>query len=285
VSYAAESIEANSVHWGLAEPFGMYAPALVDPPEGSDLLEEWEFFYGLAQRMGLSLFVTGLSSTTATAREGRQFKMLDMENKPSTDELFELLTAGSRIPLSEVKRHPDGALFGERILAEPREPDCEERLDVGNGDMIAELAAVLGEPTAAQKGGAAYPYRMVSRRLANVYNSSGRDLASLMPKRGGHNPAFMHPEDLAALGLTDGDRVALESRHGSIEGFVEPDETLRRGLVSMTHAFGDAPGAKAELRKQGANTSILTSVEEDWDPISGIPRMSAVPVRVTPLSR
>ena len=93
----------------------------------------------------------------------------------------------------------------------------------------------------------------------------------------------MHPEDLTALGLEDGDSVNVESRHGTIEGIVEADSSLRLGLVSMTHAFGDAPATKAPQRESGSNTSILTNVEEDYDPISGIPRMSAVPVRVTPV--
>ncbi len=41
---------------------------LVDPPEGSEVIEEWEFFYGLAQRLGLQLKVgrrRGLAWTTS----------------------------------------------------------------------------------------------------------------------------------------------------------------------------------------------------------------------------
>ncbi len=126
LSYASESIEAQSVLWGLAEPFGMYAPALIDVPPGSDLIEEWELFFGLAQRMGVPLFATGLPSTTATEREDRRLEPLDMENKPTTDELFALLTAGSRIPLDEIKGHPDGARFDEAIVVEPADPEATD---------------------------------------------------------------------------------------------------------------------------------------------------------------
>ena len=34
--------------------------AAVEPPADSDVIEEWEFFYGLAQRMGLQLRVNGV---------------------------------------------------------------------------------------------------------------------------------------------------------------------------------------------------------------------------------
>ncbi|MGI8938052.1 MAG: molybdopterin-containing oxidoreductase family protein [Iamia sp.] len=281
LSYASESIEAQSVHWGLAEPFGMYAPALIDTPPGSDLIEEWELFYGLAQRMGVPLFATGLPSTTATEREDRRLEPLDMENKPTTDELYALLMSGSRISLDEIKAHPDGARFDEDIAVAPADPDATGRLDVGNADMLSELAEVAAEPLD-DATDPAFPFRLISRRLAYVYNSSGRDLPSLTPDRGAYNPAFLHPDDLADLGLEPGDGVMLASAHGEIAAIVADDATLRRGLVSMTHAFGPAPGQETDPRRDGTSTARLISVEDGYDPISGIPRMSGVPVRVTP---
>ena len=279
LSYASESIEAQSVLWGLAEPFGMYAPALVDPPADSDLIEEWELFYGLAQRMGVPLFATGLPSTTATDREDRRLEPLDMEHKPTTDELFALLTAGSRIDLDEIKAHPDGARFDEDIVVAPAHPEATGRLDVGNADMVAELAQVAAEPDAAADD---LPFRLISRRLAYVYNSSGRDLPSLTPDRGAYNPAFLHPDDLAELGLAEGDRATLTSAHGEVTALVAPDATLRRGLVSMAHAFGPTPGAEGDLVRDGSSTARLIGVSDGFDPISGIPRMSGVPLHVAP---
>ena len=50
----------------------------------------------------------------------------------------------------------------------------------------------------------------------------------------------------------------------------------------MPHAFGDAPTREndARVREIGSNTGRLTSVERDYDPYSGIPLMSSIPVRV-----
>jgi hypothetical protein len=48
----------------------------------------------------------------------------------------------------------------------------------------------------------------------------------------------------------------------------------------MAHSFGDAPEYDARVREIGGNTGRLVSVDRDFDPHSGLPRMSAIPVNV-----
>jgi hypothetical protein len=50
----------------------------------------------------------------------------------------------------------------------------------------------------------------------------------------------------------------------------------------MPHGFGDLPGpdGDARVREIGSNTGRLSSVEHDYDPYTGIPRMSTIPVNV-----
>ncbi len=99
---------------------------------------------------------------------------------------------------------------------------------------------------------------------------------------GSCNPAFMNPEDLADLDLAAGDVVELESDHASILAVVEPADAVRAGVISMAHAFGDAPLPEYDekVRSIGSNTGRLVNVERDYDRYSGMPRMSAIPVRV-----
>jgi anaerobic selenocysteine-containing dehydrogenase len=80
----------------------------------------------------------------------------------------------------------------------------------------------------------------------------------------------MHPGDLAAAGLPDGGRARVASAHGSVEVSVAADERVRPGVVSMTHGRRDAsPGS-------------LISRLVDVDPLTAMPRASALPVTVTP---
>jgi anaerobic selenocysteine-containing dehydrogenase len=269
-----ELLSLYGVGFGYTEAYGHYTPAIVDPPAGSDLIEEWELFYGLAQRMGLQLRLRPLNLGAVV--RGPSFP-LDMENKPTTDEIFEMITRSSRIPLDEVKKHPHGALFPDPpVYVEPREPDWSSCLDIGNAEMMTDLMELSRE---AIREPEVFEFRLISRRMMNALNSSGRDLAGLTRSRL-YNPAFMNPLDLDRLGLVPGDVVEICSDRASILGVVEADETIRERLISMAHAFGDAPEHDAMVRKIGSNTGRLTSIERDYDRYTGMPLMSNIPVSV-----
>lgn len=282
LSVSMEAIEQTYVAMGYSEPYAQYSPKIVDPPPGSDVIEEWEFFYGLSQRMGLALQLYPARAEAGVLRQRREIAKLDMEHKPTTDEIFAMLMAGSRVPLEEVVRHPHGAIFdSDPLSVAPADPDAADRLDVGNDTMLAELAEARAEPAESREV-AGRPFRLVSRRLPNVYNSSGRDIDALT-RRGRYNPAFLHPDDLAAIGVEPGGVVRIESERAAILGIAEAAPELRRGVISMAHCFGDAPERDGELRAIGSNTGRLVDTERDYDPYTGIPRMSAIPVSIEAL--
>lgn len=281
MSQPAEALKYFGPTLGYVEPFGLYSPKIVDPPAGSDVLEEWEFFYGLAQRMSLDLTLVGFYGWGRHMESPPIVTRLDMENKPTTEDLYKILTKGSRIPLDEVKKYPDGKIFDEvHEVVQPRDPDNEDRLVVGDPDMLAELSEVLDDDWVARQSTEEFPFRMIPRRANNFVNSSGRNLPSLRGKKP-YNPAFVHPADLDDLGLSSGSRVAIRSAHGSIEGIVEADDGLRRGCVSMTHAFGSNPSTKSNVEEHGSNTGRLTSDDAEFDRYTGMPRLGAIPVSLT----
>lgn len=261
--------------YGCAEPYAAYYPALLDPPEGSDLLEAWQIYYRVAQKLGLQLKGCGWLEDPRTAAP------LDMAQEPSADDVFELMCRNSAIPLSEVKKHPDGKVFDEaREIVAPRDPACTARLDLANPHMLEELVVVRTESVNQRRGtNADYPFLFIPRRIQNTTNSALRPEGILKTT---YNPAYMHSSDLEHLGIRRGDRVEICSRHGAIVGFVEVDDDLRPGLLSMCHGFGKNPGEDYDPRRDGANTNQLLHWEDDYDPYHGMPRMSAVPVAVNP---
>ncbi|NIQ35402.1 MAG: hypothetical protein GTN86_05665, partial [Xanthomonadales bacterium] len=93
--------------WGYWVPYGQTTPALVEPPEGADVIDDWEFFYGLAQRMDLQLHV-GPVCYISPEQQAEHAISLDMANKPETEELWEMLLQDSPISLAEIREHPDG---------------------------------------------------------------------------------------------------------------------------------------------------------------------------------
>jgi anaerobic selenocysteine-containing dehydrogenase len=279
LSLSMETLEQTYVAMGYSEPYAQYTPALIEPPPGSDVIEEWEFFYALARKMGLALKLYPTRPETGVQRERGDAIDIDMEKQPTSDEILAALVARSRVPLDEVKRHPHGALFADPpILVAPADPASADRLDVGNLEMLGELEAVAREGArAAEVRGR--PFRLVSRRMPNVYNSSGRDIGALTRGRP-YNPAYLHPDDLIALGIAPGDPVRIVSDHASILGIAEAAPELRRGVLSMSHAFGDAIERDGEFREIGSTTGRLVDGEREFDRFTGIPRMSAIPVSV-----
>ena len=279
LSVSSEAIEQTYVAMGYSEPYAQYSPAIVEPPPGSDVIEEWEFFYGLAQRMGITLHCHPIRAETGVLRERRDSVVLDMKDRPTTDALFEAMMAASRVPLERLKRHPHGAIFDdETIEVGPADPNADDRLDVGNADMLEELATIRDEDFEAAKD-PVRPFRLISRRLPNVYNSSERDIDALAKGRP-FNPAFLHPADLEFLAIEPGELVEISSDHGKILGIAAAAPELRRGVLSMAHCFGDVPEHDSEVRRIGSNTGRLIDNERDFDPHTGIPLMSAIPVAI-----
>jgi anaerobic selenocysteine-containing dehydrogenase len=205
-----------------------------------------------------------------------------MTVKPTSDELIELMCTNSTIPLATVKEQARGRTYPDvEQFVQPKDEGWEARLDVANDEMMEELAEVERGERLAPDSNPDYPFRLLPRRNRGMYNSGVNDGLATRGKR--HNPAFMNPDDLAALGLESGDLVDVASQHGSILAIVEPDPNLRTGVVSMFHAYGDTKPAtdRSSYLARGSNTALLLGGHVTPDPFSGQPRMGNEPVSVT----
>ena len=251
ITFGNEGITVYGLSLGYPEPYAQYQPRLIEPPAGSDVLEDWRIFYELGRRMGLPL-----------AFRGQPF---DMPHAPTTEELLESFVAKSRVPLEEIKRHPHGAIFADpKPCAEPRPADWPYRLQLGNERMLQELACTARSVRTVDPS---LPLLLVTRREHAVYNSVGQQLPALK-KRLSHNPVYIHPDDAAVRGITDGMLVDLASRHGRIKALAQVAVDMRPGVVALAHGFA------------GSNPSVLIDDASDFDPLSGLPRMSGIPVEL-----
>ena len=276
VTHLLDVIAVAYFNSGNGLPWAQWTDAVVDVPPGADLLEEWELFYGLGQRLGLELVFQSMMPGT-----GAPPLTLDMENPPTLESLLERMCLGGRIPLDEVRSHTGGALYPDPpVVVGPKDPDWPGRLDVGNALMMHDLGEFVGLVDGDHdENDEAFPFRMVSRRLMHRYNSS---MEHIQAKARRYNPAFMNPDDLVELGLESGDLAEISSSRATVLAVVEPDATLRRGIVSMSHAFGGLPDEDENPQIVGTNSGRLLRADHDLDPYSGQPRMSNVAVAVRP---
>ncbi len=208
----------------------------------------------------------------------------DMQSPPSTDDLLKVFLKRSPVPLDQVKQHPAGALFPDQTgPAQAKDSDWSYRLQLAHPDMLAQLSMALAEldqlSDLARSAWALEGLNMllVSRRQHEVYNSVGHRLPALARKRP-YNPVYMNPEDAALLGIKNGDRVCIATVKTEVFGQAELADDMRQGVISVAHGFPN----QRELNENslGTSTSALLDDEIDYDPISGLPLMSAVPVSV-----
>ncbi len=113
-----------------------------------------------------------------------------------------------------------------------------------------------------------FPVRLTTGRRLDGYNTGVQSNRFRSPIR--HGAVIdMSPEEGAALGIDEGDRVSVTSRRGSIEVATRFTTGLRKGLVFMAiHTPDDA------------DVNALTL--DAWDPKSGTAEFKATAVRLEP---
>jgi anaerobic selenocysteine-containing dehydrogenase len=161
-----------------------------------------------------------------------------------------------------------------RPVVGPREQGWSQRLDVGNDEMLTLLA----DATQTRPADDLYPFRLISRRTRELFNSTVND--GVTTNGVTHNPAYLRPDDVAALGLKDGDFVEIRSPLGH-------RHCRERQLVAPRTRRDGAPHTAASLRRRrsrstraaGSNVAALIDDEIDFDPSRQL-RMSDVPVAV-----
>ena len=106
------------------------------------------------------------------------------------------------------------------------------------------------------------PLVLVPRRQVRHLNSQLDFLGEVVE-------VVVHPDDAAAAGVVEGQRVIVRSARGELVGIAKVDDSMRAGAVSVPHGH------------QNANVNKLTCKDE-IDLPTGMARYSGVPVTLHP---
>lgn len=253
-----------------AGAWSQYTPPVIAPPPGSDLVEDWYVFWSLAQRLGKTITYCGV-------------KPLDMAVPPTTDELLETVLTGAPHTLEALKANPHGfhAMI-EQPTVLPADPDAFGRFEPMPDDVAEELRSFLADlstPGQWLRKGQSFTHLLSSRRMRDLFNSNGR-FVDTVRARTPFNPAFLHPSDLAEMGINAGDKIEIASAHGRVVAIAEADESLRAGVVSMAHGWGDPSGSNAPVEASGTAVNRLIDTDVHYEAINAMPHMSAIPVNL-----
>jgi anaerobic selenocysteine-containing dehydrogenase len=178
---------------------------------------------------------------------------------------------------SQASAQPGGALFypDKHLTIAPADPDAANKFNLAAGAMPAAFKAYVSDRPEAD----GFAFRLISRRSKHRYNSNGHTFPFLKKKMP-TNPAFFHPDDLAELEIAEGAVIEITSRVATIHAVTQASDKVRRGVISMSHAWGDDDAGKDEVHEKGGSTNRLIDDARDMDPITGMVPQSAIPVRV-----
>ena len=251
----------------FASAYVSYTPAVLQAD--GDLLSEWEVFAGLAERLGTRIPLPGGD--------------LPLDGSANDDMVLDFAFAKSRLPMSEIRAKRSTIHEELAIKVVAADPDASARFAVAPPDVVEEISVVLSEKTGAEVidgfDPTKFPFRLISRRLKHVLNSLGREIPGLA-RVGTTNAAYMNPLDMRDLSLSDGELVRITSPSGEVVGVAEGSDTIKRGVISMSHSWGGSI-TDEDVRLHGTPTNRLCTVDSGRDPINGMAIQSAIPIAVT----
>lgn len=253
------------------EPFAQYAPPIVPKPPG--MIDDWEFFWGIASRMNIPLTLKYWSYGSVHDLLPGGLK-LDMQRKPDPEDLVRHLCEYGHVTFDELKANPSGVRPNRPPQYVEATEDNGARLELCPPDIVAELRVVL-----ADKPDARFKYQLTVRRILDAMNGAYRD-AARTSKKYPVNWAYLNPTDMQRDGIEEGALIEIQSEAGRIFGVAKAEAGLRRGVLSMTHLYGSLAPSTDPMQQRGSHTGRLTSLQQYLEPINFMPRFSGIPINV-----
>ena len=178
----------------------------------------------------------------------------ELADTDATDEaMLAQVSSGGRAPYDELVTN--GWAEADRELPAPWVDRQIERLGGWRlaPQVLVDQLNALREPA---------PLVLVPRRQMRRLNAQLEFLGEVAQ-------IVVHPDDAAAAGVSDDQRLIVRSEHGELTGVARVDASVRRGAVSVPHGHASA------------NVNLLTS-KDDIDLVTGMTRYSGIPVSLHP---
>ena len=251
---------------GLATvPTAQYADAVV-PPLG-ERREEWWILARIEQELGLlsALDGEGIDVPRMVHEAMAEMAGTTIDELRASPSNTKVLPPYVSLPLEDVVAYTDGRVdccppsFGPAI----------ERA----GAVFDELRAEPGEQL-----------KLIQFRNRRQHNTWGHRMVPRL-RRGEHarNPVLVNPDDAAARGLAAGDAVVVRSPWGEVATVVGLDDTLRPGVVALSHGYGERSADEPEGAEVGVNVNrLLPSGPGSYEEYSSMAFMVGIPVELLP---
>jgi anaerobic selenocysteine-containing dehydrogenase len=264
---ALERDQYDIIFHGLAvRNTARFTPAPLPKPRGTR--HDWEIFRDLTLRIQARL--DRKPPLAARLRE-----RLTLSLSP-TFLIGMLLRTGGRTTITDLRKHPEGVDLGPlRPTLPERLMTRDKRIDLAPAVITEDLARLMPAMAELSDG-----LVLIGRRHQKDCNSWMHNTERLTKGKARHQ-LLMHPDDLAARGLSDGGLVSVTSRVGSVVVEVAAAEDMMRGVVSLPHGYGhQVDGVRLDHAAKVTGVSINDLTDPERLDLSGNAALSGVPVTV-----
>lgn len=199
-----------------------FTPAVL--PRADHQRHDWQIFRDLA--LGLA---------RRARLRGRRRVLLEARMRTSPTVMVRaLLRRGSGLTMRTLRERPEGVDLGALRpgLLSSRLQTRDGLVDLAPPLVLADLVRLDSVPLPSPD-----ELVLIGRRHQRDCNSWLHNAGRLTRGRARHR-LLVHPDDLAARGLSDGDEVTVTSRVGSVRVEAAASEDMMPGVVSLPHGYG-----------------------------------------------
>jgi len=246
------------------DPWVQYTPAVV-PPRG-ERREEWWIFGLLSKALGLR------SALDAEQPEEIVWGRIDHMLKTRGTSLEALRADPHGVRFEDGLEA--GRFYREHLQTPDRKVDC---CPPAFDEALVRCEAIFVELEAEGPG----RLKLITRRDPYMHNSWYANLPSMKRGERNRNFVFAHPDDAAERGLAEGAKVRIHNPNGEIELELKLDPGLVRGVVAITHGWGNGAtsGMRFARKTAGANANALLPIGPgSFERLSSQAFMTGVPV-------
>jgi anaerobic selenocysteine-containing dehydrogenase len=201
----------------------MYGRKLVEPPgecrSNHDVLAEIASRVG-AEHLGFRMSPRQIIDQTLGDSKRRGIDDLDAEN------WFDVQTDFETSHFLNGFGHPDGKYHFKADWKNAHVLLSK----MGSLGPVENMSAFPDHYAAHEQADETYPFRLATSPARTFLNSTFNETPGSL-KREGEPTVLVHPGDLAALGLADGDTVCLGSRRGEVILRAKTFDGLQRGTL------------------------------------------------------